>query len=293
MSSRIDAREVGVGNAGDDLLPRLAEVRGLVDVRLAIAHLVAVGGEVGHAVLMRRRFDQADARELRQIGRRDALPVLAAVTRDVHPAVVRAGPDRVDVLPRRREREHHRVGFDAGLVLGDRAARRLHRLRIRARQVRADALPALAVVGGAPDVLRRGVEHLRIDRREHDRVGPLEAFLDVDRGIPHRVVRIDVDRALLAGLAIEAAQVAAVAAGEEHVEVFRIGRDVAALAAADRVEDRRQAALARAGVGLAADAGRAVVLLRAADVIRHVLGREHVVELPGRNSPGRSTSGRR
>ena len=164
LSSRIDAREIVAGDAGDDLRPRLAEVRGLVDVRLAIALLVAVAGEIGDAVLVRRRFDQADARELRQIGRRHLLPVLAAVARHVHPAVIRAGPDGVAVLARRRDREDHRVGFDAGLILGDRPARGLHRLRIRARQIRADRLPALAAVGRPPQVLRRGVEDFGIGR---------------------------------------------------------------------------------------------------------------------------------
>ena len=68
-------------------------------------------------------------------------------------------------------------------------------------------------------------------------------------------------------------QQAAVAAGVEDVDVARVGRDVAALAAADLVE------LTAAG---ARHAGGRVVLLRAAHVIRHVGGREDVVELRGR-----------
>ena len=77
----------------------------------------------------------------------------------------------------------------------------------------------------------------------------------------------------LAGAAVDPRQQAAVAAGVEDVGVFGIRRDVAALAAADVVE------LAAAG---ARHAGGAVVLLRAADVIRHVRGGEDVVELRGR-----------
>ena len=67
--------------------------------------------------------------------------------------------------------------------------------------------------------------------------------------------------ALLAGAAVEPREQAAVAAGVEDVRVERIGRDVAALAAADVVVIRRPAEAA----GLARHARRRVVLLRAAD----------------------------
>ena len=67
------------------------------------------------------------------------------------------------------EREHRRVDLRAVHVVRDRPARVLHRLRIVTGEVAADLVPRLAAVGRLPDVLRRGVEHVRIDRREDDR----------------------------------------------------------------------------------------------------------------------------
>ncbi len=141
------------------------------------------------------------------------------------------------------------------------------------RQVRTDALPALALVGGFEDVLRRGIERLGISRRDHDREGPLKSFGDVRRRRAHRVVRPDVDRSPFAGAAVDSGQQPAVAARVEDVDVSGIRRDVAALAATDRVQ------LVATGAGHAR--GR-VVLLGAAHVIRNVRGRENVVELRGR-----------
>ena len=271
-------------DAAGDRRPGVAVVVGAVDVRLEVVLLIPVGGDVRRAGTERRRFDQADARELAEIFRRHVLPRRAAVARHLHVPVVGAGPDEIGVFRRRRNREHGRVGLDAGVVLGDRTARRAHRLRIVARQVGADARPALAFVGGLPDVLRADVERARIGGREHDRERPLEALGDVSRRIAHRVVGMRVDRALLAGAPIEPRDEAAVAAGEEQIRRPRIAGDVAALAAADRVEDLIDAARsAEAGRRLARKAGGAVVLLRAADVIRHVPGRNHVVHLRGRH----------
>ena len=216
----------------------------------------------------------ASIRLMRVNGGRSAgvtlVQVFPAVARHVHEAIVGTGPDDVAVDGRRREGEDGRVGLDAGLVERDRSARRSERRRIVARQVGADALPALAFVGGLPDVLRRRVQRLRIGRRDDDRKRPLESLGDVRGREAHRIVRPDVDRAALAGPAVDARQQAAVAAGVEDVDVPRVGRDVAALAAADRVQ------LAGAA---ARHAGGRVVLLRAAHVIRHVRGREDVVEL--------------
>ena len=79
---------------------------------------------------------------------------------------------------------------------------------------------------------------------------------------------------------------AVVRAGEEDVGVLRIGRDVAGFAAARPSYGRLDAAAGRTAAAAEAvgarHAHRAVVLLRAADVIRHVLGRDDVVELLGR-----------
>jgi hypothetical protein len=122
-----DASEVVRPHAGDDLGPRCAVVGRPVHVRRAIGALVAVGGDVRRAGVVGRRLDQADAREVRQARRRDLGPVLPAVPRHVHEAVVRAGPDHLPVDGRRRQGEDHGIGFDAGLVQRDRPARVPHR----------------------------------------------------------------------------------------------------------------------------------------------------------------------
>ena len=84
----------------------------------------------------------------------------------------------------------HRVHFRAVHVARDRTARRSHRLRIVAREIGADAVPALAAVRRLPQVLRSGVEHLRVDRREDDRIRPLPAFLDDRRLLAREHARI-------------------------------------------------------------------------------------------------------
>ena len=92
-------------------------------------------------------------------------------------AVVRSGPDDVDVrLARARARTPWRTspGLFMSCVIGPPDS--CHRLRIVAREIAADLVPGLAAVRRLPHVLRRGVEHVRIDRREDDRVGPLPAF---------------------------------------------------------------------------------------------------------------------
>src|SRR5262245_9947433 len=85
-------------------------------------------------------------------------------------------------------------------------------------------------------MLRSDVDDARIAGRDDDRERPLEALGDVGRRIAHRIVGIRIDRALLTGLAITPRDETAVAARVKHVEIARIARDVAALAAADRIE---------------------------------------------------------
>ena len=106
--------------------------------------------------------------------------------------------------------------------------------------------------------------------------------------------------AALAGTAIGVDQkLPVVVAREEHVRILGIGRDISRLAAARAVDDRRgraaaasTATSARATTAAASAAGcrrrfareahGAAVLLRAADVVRQVRRRDHVVVLRGR-----------
>ena len=151
------AREVVRRKAVGDGGPGFPEVVGPEHVRLEVVLLIAVRRDVRRAGAERRRLDEADAREVSQPLRRHVLPARSAVARHLHEAVVGTRPDHGGVLRRRCDGEDGRVGFDTGVVLRDRTARRPHGLRIVACQVGADPRPALAFVGRLPDMLRADV----------------------------------------------------------------------------------------------------------------------------------------
>src|SRR4029077_3492912 len=97
----------------------------------------------------------------------------------------------------------------------------------------AQLAPRRAAVEGLPHVLRRGVEDVRIDRREDDREGPLPTLDDGGGILAGEETRVRVHLAQIAGPGIEPGDEAAVVrSGEKHVEVLRIGRDIAVLVAA-------------------------------------------------------------
>src|SRR5262249_48407735 len=135
------AGEVGRADAVGDRRPGRAVVVRAEDVWLEVVHLVPVGCDVRRTRTKWRRLDQTDTGVVAETLRRDVLPVRAAIARDEHESIVRACPDEVRVLWRRRDREDGRVRLDAGIVLGDRPARRTHRLRIVPREIRADLGP--------------------------------------------------------------------------------------------------------------------------------------------------------
>ena len=104
-----------------------------------------------------------------------------------------------------------------------------------AREIGADRLPALPLVGRPEQQVRAGVHGVGIVPGDHDREGPLEPILHVLGARAHRVLGIDRHVALLSGAVVETADVAVVAAGVVDVGLARLGRDVAALAAAGHV----------------------------------------------------------
>ena len=213
----------------------------------------------------------------------------------MHQPIVRAGPDHVDVLLAGCQREHGAVDLGAVHVVRNGAARIFHGLRIVAAQIAADGLPGVAAVGRLPHALRAGVEHVRIDVGEDDRVGPLPAFLGVLRRFAGEEAGVGAHFLELAGAAVQACQErAVVGAAEEEIRVGGVRGNVTGLTAAHLVRgDRRVAAKALSGrVGVAWHAQRAVVLLRAADMEGQVGGRNHVVPLGGREvlvAPARDT----
>src|SRR4051812_39468517 len=80
-------------------------------------------------------------------GRRDVLPRRAAITRDVDQPVVRAGPEDAALVRRLAEGEDRAIVLRAGVVAADWPAGGLEFAGIVARQVGADHLPALPLVG--------------------------------------------------------------------------------------------------------------------------------------------------
>ena len=89
---------VVAANAVDDLLPRLAVVAGLVDVRRAIVLQIILHRNIRGSgfVLIGRCFDQADAREIRHSRRRNVGPILPAVASDEDKSVIRTSPNRIE-----------------------------------------------------------------------------------------------------------------------------------------------------------------------------------------------------
>jgi hypothetical protein len=78
LAHRVD---VSVGpDARHDLRPGPAEVVAAPDVGRPVVELIALGGEVGRPRLVRRRVDQRDPAERRQVGRGDLRPGLPAVS---------------------------------------------------------------------------------------------------------------------------------------------------------------------------------------------------------------------
>ncbi len=104
---------------------------------------------------------------------------------------------------------------------------------IIARQVGADVLPALPFVFGLHQHVGADVERLRIVRRKDDGEAPLEAVFQSIGAIAHGIIGPCVDVAHLAGVMILARNQVAIGAGIDDFGIARIGRNPAALAAAN------------------------------------------------------------
>ena len=223
----------------------------------------------------------APGRELR---RRHVLPALAAVAGDLDQAVVGAGPERVRGLERRSE------GVDRAALLGRRGilvgelAQARRDARALARQVGADGAPGGAAVAGLEDHVGGEVEHVRVGRREDDRLRAVDPVGVAEHRDRRHVLR------LVGGPPVLGHHVAAGAVDDVRVE--RVGCDVAVLDGAHRVP---VAEGDRAVVAAAGDAHRAALLLAAADLVGELVARLDVVELRGRlvvpGAPGAAAVG--
>ena len=163
---RVAAHAPGIFR-GDERGPAPAVVGRHVQVRRHVAEGMAVEGRVRRARRERARLHPVDPAVLRQAAdvADHILPVLSAVARQLHVAVVGAYPDEAALERRLAD------GEDGGVHLGDRVVDRdatglllLLLLRIVGRQVRGDALPALTVIPGAEQELGADVQRVRIMR---------------------------------------------------------------------------------------------------------------------------------
>ena len=270
-----NTRELGRWDSIGDEGPGGAVVGGPVQVRLHVVELVPVGGDVSRSRSEVRRVDHRDARPLRQSRRRNVLPGFAGITRHMHQPIIRSGPNQSWCAGRFGDGEHCGVVFDRRLILGNRSAGRTERARIVSGEVGADWLERLAFIVGLEDHAAADVHAARIVRRDHDGKGPLKSVFRVDCVVAHWVVWPRIHVALEAGLDVFSRQQAPVRSGKGDVGSIRNDGDVPALAPANviPITDVDAAGLA------ARPAQRRVVLLRAADAIREMIGGDDVIEL--------------
>ena len=265
-------------------LPGPAVVLGLVEVRVVVIDLVAGSRDVDRARGVGRRLDRRDQRPFGEIGRRHVLPRLPVVAGDVDQPVVAARPQDA-ALPRAfRERVDGAVVLGTARVLREGSARGLELGRILAREVRADGLPAGALVARPEDEVPRRVQRPGVVRREDDGERPREPVPEV-LGAPAVVDlgpdghETDLARAMV--VALERASAARRAADRPDVDDVRVARmhgDVPALPGARGVAVApRDAAV----LGGARHAHARVVLLGPVDAVRVLVVDGHVIELRG------------
>src|SRR4029078_730742 len=127
------------------------------------------------------------------------------------------------------------------------------RLGIVPGQIATDLLPRLAAVRRLPDVLRRCVENVWIDRGEDDRKVPLPALDQRARRFAGEHTRVGTDLACLVGLSVQTNEKRSVVATRvEDVGIPRVGRDVAGFCSAGAVGWRNSAAAAASATSTAA-----------------------------------------
>jgi hypothetical protein len=158
-----NVRVVARRDAVDNLRPGAAEIVRPEYVRREVTEQRLLDGDVRGAGIEHGRVDLADAPEVGHVFRCDVRPRFAAVAGDMYESIVGARPDDVYIGLARSDRKHRGVDFRTVHVVRNRPSRLGHRLRIVPGEVVADPVPRLAAVGRLPDVLRRGVEDVRID----------------------------------------------------------------------------------------------------------------------------------
>ncbi len=253
-----------------------------------------VDADVGRAHVVGRWLDVADRAHRRQVGDGigEVVPGGAAVARQVHQAVVRAGPDHAGLERRFGDGEEHaRVGRTH--VFGRQAAGLLLPAPVVPREIRADHLPALPAVRRHVHELAADIHAVVVVGRDRDRERPLEPVGQFGRRPSLGIVRPDADVAGVAGLEVVALKDAVVAARPDDVVLHRVGNGEARLAAADRVHQAdRDAARLQA---VARHSGGRAVLAVAVDVVGNPVVGVGVVHLSDRQPrpPPLRAAGRR
>ena len=197
---------------------------------MKIIQPVSIHRHIGRAGVARGWINQAHRRPLGQILRRNACPVLSAVTRQVNQSIVAAHPDLILFERRWRNRENRVVILDACIVFGDWPAAGWLFALVVARQVRADCFPRLALIRAFQHHLSAVVQRVRIEWRQGDWRRPLKAVLQIRGPAPHRVFRPGIDVALISILLVISRDQPIVGTGVHNVRIGRIRHHESAFA---------------------------------------------------------------
>ena len=172
------SRDVGTNRA-----PAPAVVCRLVDVRIEIADLMKVDGDVSRATVVAGRFDVTHRTPRREVGKvgRDVGPCLTTVSRHMHQTVIRAGPDDTRFHGGFGDGEQHGGVGRTDVVRREPTGFLLFRFVVGC-QVRTDHRPAVPTVGGLMQVLAPHIDLVVVVRRDGDRKSPLETVAQRTRG---------------------------------------------------------------------------------------------------------------
>ena len=262
-----------------DAGPTLTVVLGLVNVGLEITYLITKDRRVGFRRHVRRHLYILNAPVRPDPGRRDVLPVLAVVSREMDRSIVGPNPDDPFFERGFLNLVNDREMLLAGHVDRDGIARNNLGLRCERGEVRRDGLPNAPAVLGHVNVLRRVVHTIRVVRRYMDRRHPLKPILKVSWVVPVDVPEAYVIMLLLTGATIEHPKAAfAIRVDDGRVSRFRHGGT--GLAASLRFPKRRMAAR-HTPRRQARDRNRRVVLLAGIEAVGKLVADIDLIELRG------------
>ena len=175
----MDVAEDALRDIPAEIGPGLAIIRGLIDERIAIVHLVQIDRDVARPRIITGRLDVGERSERRQVQDvlGDVCPVLSGVAGDLQLAVVGPGPDAALLDRRFGNGENGAAQFHRQVVVGQ-ASRRPQHIGIIECEVGADDFPASAGVRRPMNELAAYVDCVVVMRRNSDRERPLETVLE-------------------------------------------------------------------------------------------------------------------